>query len=418
MNQNITLKDVCELVVDCEHKTAPTQSTGYPSIRTPNIGRGRLILDNVNRVSEDTYKAWTKRAIPQSGDLILAREAPIGNVAIIPQNLKVCLGQRTVLIRADNNKIDSHYLCYLLLGDEIQGKILGLSNGATVHHLNMRDIRNLELPKLPPLPTQIKIASILSAYDDLIENNTKRIKILEEMAQFLYHEWFVKFRFPGHEQVKMVESELGLIPEGWNVKKLEQLGLLARGKSKHRPRNDPSLFGGNYPFIQTGEVKEAFLYITNYTQTYNDNGLAQSKLWEGDTLLITIAANIAETAILNFRACFPDSIVGFVPDTNLVSAEFIKYSIDTIKIRMQNVSKGTTQDNLSLEKIKIFNFLLPEQKIMQLFINMTTPLFLQIKNLLLKNQNLRKTRDLLLPKLISGEIDLEKLNIDRLDIAA
>src|SRR5438034_11703955 len=127
-----TLADVCELIVDCEHKTAPTQSSGYPSIRTPNIGKGRLILDGVNRVSEETYRYWTQRAIPQAGDLILAREAPIGNVAIIPSNLKVCLGQRTVLIRPDFAKVNAQYLTYRLLGDDVQGRIQSLSNGATV----------------------------------------------------------------------------------------------------------------------------------------------------------------------------------------------------------------------------------------------------------------------------------------------
>ncbi|MBD1864553.1 MULTISPECIES: restriction endonuclease subunit S [Trichocoleus] len=221
MSRAKTLNDVCELIVDCEHKTAPTQSTGYPSIRTPNIGRGQLILDNVNRVSEETYQAWTKRAIPQADDLILAREAPMGNVAIIPKNLKICLGQRTVLIRPNKRKVNPGYLCYLLLGDEVQGKILGISNGATVHHLNMKDIRNLELPELSSLSTQSKIADILSNYDRLIENNIRRIQILEEMARSLYNEWFVKFRFPGHEQTRLVISELGLIPERWKVEKLE-----------------------------------------------------------------------------------------------------------------------------------------------------------------------------------------------------
>ena len=178
-----TLLNICEFIVDCEHKTAPTQETGYPSIRTPNIGRGRLILDGVNRVSEETYREWSKRAIPQADDLILAREAPVGNVAIIPKNLKVCLGQRTVLIRPDKNKVCPMFLVYFMLGDEIQSRFLGHSTGATVRHLNMRDIRNLDLPKLPSLPTQRKIAAVLSAYDDLIENNTRRIEILEEIAQ-------------------------------------------------------------------------------------------------------------------------------------------------------------------------------------------------------------------------------------------
>ena len=247
-----TLNDVCELIVDCEHKTALTQATGYPSIRTPNIGRGRLILDNVNRVSEETYKAWTKRAIPQADDLILAREAPVGNVAIIPKNIKVCLGQRTVLIRPNKNKVEPNYLVYLLLGEEIQGKILSVSNGATVHHLNMKDIRNLELPELPSLPTQRKIAGILSAYDRLIENNTRRIEILEEMARSIFREWFLKFRFPGHEQVQMVDSELGLIPEGWKLKTLADFGQVITGKtpSKKIPEN----FGSYMPFIKTPDM--------------------------------------------------------------------------------------------------------------------------------------------------------------------
>jgi len=140
-------------------------------------------------------------------------------------------------------------------------------------------------------------------------------------------------------------------PRGWTYRKLNELGFVGRGKSKHRPRNAPFLYSGLYPFIQTGDVKAADLYITEYNQTYSDAGLAQSKLWEPETLCITIAANIAETAILKFKACFPDSVVGFVADPEKSDVRFIKYYIDTIKTRMQNVSKGTTQDNLSLDKL-------------------------------------------------------------------
>lgn len=146
---------------------------------------------------------------------------------------------------------------------------------------------------------------------------------------------------------------------GWTQKKLDELGFIGRGKSKHRPRNDSSLYGGKYPFIQTGEVKASELYISNYSQTYNEKGLSQSKLWKPSTLLITIAANIADTAILKIEACFPDSIVGFIANPLQSDVKFIKYYIDTIKIQMQNVSKGTTQDNLSLDKLLRFDFLIP-----------------------------------------------------------
>jgi len=147
--------------------------------------------------------------------------------------------------------------------------------------------------------------------------------------------------------------------DGWSSKRLDELGTVARGKSKHRPRNDPCLYGGKYPFIQTGDVKNADLYISKYSQTYNEKGLAQSKLWEPDTLCITIAANIAETAILKINACFPDSIVGFVANKGEADVKFVKYYIDTIKLQMQNISKGTTQDNLSLDKLLLFKFLVP-----------------------------------------------------------
>ena len=145
----------------------------------------------------------------------------------------------------------------------------------------------------------------------------------------------------------------------WQGYKLNELGKVNRGKSKHRPRNEPSLFGGKYPFIQTGEIKATDFYITNYSQTYSEKGLAQSKLWKKGTLCITIAANIAETAILGIDACFPDSIIGFVADENKSDVKFIKYHFDLLKLHLQSISQGTTQDNLSQEKLLKFTFTVP-----------------------------------------------------------
>ncbi len=149
------------------------------------------------------------------------------------------------------------------------------------------------------------------------------------------------------------------LPKNWATKKLDELGFVGRGKSRHRPRNDESLYGGNYPFVQTGDVKAAEFYLHEFSQTYNDKGLAQSKLWNPDTLCITIAANIADTAILKIKACFPDSVVGFIADPQKADVRFVKHYIDTIKLRMQNISKGTTQDNLSLDKLMTFDFAVP-----------------------------------------------------------
>lgn len=145
----------------------------------------------------------------------------------------------------------------------------------------------------------------------------------------------------------------------WKLCKLNELGFVGRGRSRNRPRNDPSLYGGPYPFFQTGDIKATDLYLSHYAQTYNEKGLAQSKLWKPGTLCITIAANIAETAILTIEGCFPDSVVGFVADHDKADVRFVKYYTDTIKLQMQNVSKGTTQDNLSLDKLLTFDILTP-----------------------------------------------------------
>ncbi len=133
---------------------------------------------------------------------------------------------------------------------------------------------------------------------------------------------------------------------------LDKLGYVSRGKSKHRPRNAKHLYGGQYPFVQTGDIKHSGLYLHEYSQTYSEAGLAQSKLWPAGTLCITIAANIADTSILAIDACFPDSVIGFIPDKDKTDARYIKYLFDAkLQKRYQNFSQGAAQDNLSQKKL-------------------------------------------------------------------
>lgn len=184
----MVLEDVCELIADCPHTTAPDEGKGYPLIRTPNVGKGRLLLEGVHRVSKDIYDKRNMRAIPQKDDIIFAREAPAGNVALIREGQEVCLGQRTVLIRPDCEKVFPEYLIYYLLAPEQQYKLLGTANGATVAHVNLPVIRKMPI-ELPDIDVQQKIAGYISIYDDLIENNQKQIKLLEEAAQRLSVCW-------------------------------------------------------------------------------------------------------------------------------------------------------------------------------------------------------------------------------------
>ncbi|WP_439833192.1 restriction endonuclease subunit S [Aeromonas caviae] len=147
----------------------------------------------------------------------------------------------------------------------------------------------------------------------------------------------------------------------WVERSLDELGYISRGKSRHRPRDAEHLYGGPYPFVQTGDVKHAGLYLTEYSQTYSEAGLAQSKLWPAGTLCITIAANIADTAILGIDACFPDSVIGFIPDDSKADARFIKYLFDAkLKLEYKQFTQGAAQDNLSQGKLLSLRFRVPQ----------------------------------------------------------
>lgn len=146
----------------------------------------------------------------------------------------------------------------------------------------------------------------------------------------------------------------------WKECKLDELGHVSRGRSRHRPRDAAHLYGGPHPFFQTGDIKAAQLYLTEYSQTYSEPGLEQSKKWPAGTLCITIAANIAETAILGIDACFPDSVIGFIADEARCDVRFVKYKLDVVKKTFQQVSQGAAQDNLSQEKLLSFPLLVPD----------------------------------------------------------
>jgi type I restriction enzyme, S subunit len=188
------LDTLCELIVDCEHKTAPTQENGIPSIRTPNIGKGRLLLDGVYRVSDETYTEWTRRAEPQGGDLILAREAPAGNVAVIPDGMKVCLGQRTVLIRPKKSVFEPAYLAQLLLRQNSQRRLLAHSRGATVQHINMKDIRAFKIGAIPTPADQQRIVSqvneLFNTEDRLVSIYRQKLTALDDLKKSLLHQAF------------------------------------------------------------------------------------------------------------------------------------------------------------------------------------------------------------------------------------
>lgn len=221
---------------------------------------------------------------------------------------------------------------------------------------------------IPPIPEQERIVArieeLFSQLDAGVETLKKTKAQLAVYRQAVLKEAF-EGRLTNHIPVSLSLSwasgeetkTLPVIPEEWHYIALKHLGDLGRGKSKHRPRNDPKLFlDGKYPFIQTGDVKAATNHITTFTKQYGEFGLSQSKIWPKGTLCITIAANIAETAFLGIDACFPDSVVGFTPN-NSVLAEYIRYFIESQKIRLWAFAPATAQKNINLDTLE--NLIVP-----------------------------------------------------------
>ncbi|MBQ6997742.1 MAG: restriction endonuclease subunit S [Oscillospiraceae bacterium] len=300
--------------------------------------------------------------IAEKDDILLSVRAPVGATNLSPG--KVCIGRGLTAIRPSAD-LDLKYLLYFFRYYEVQLQEKG--TGTTFKAITQDVVKNIEIP-IPDIDEQKRIVSkvdeLFSELDNGVETLKKTKQQLAVYRQAVLKEAFegkftahipcdVELSWASEEETKSLPA----IPKEWQYIALSNLGDLGRGKSKHRPRNDPKLFeGGKYPFLQTGKVKAAKQYITEYSKMYGEFGLQQSKLWPKGTLCITIAANIAETAFLGIDACFPDSVVGFTPYEHIIP-EYIKYFIESQKLRLWAFAPATAQKNINLDTLE--NLIVP-----------------------------------------------------------
>ena len=395
----MNLLDICELIVDCPHSTAKDEGHGFPLIRTPNIGKGRLILDNVHRVCKEVYDKRNIRAIPQVNDIILAREAPAGNVALITEGQKVCLGQRTVLIRPDINKVNPEYLVYYMLSPKVQHDLQSSANGATVAHINMPKIRNLKI-QIPNRRIQDKIANILSRYDSLIENYQKQIKLLEEAAQRLYKEWFVDLRFPGHENTKIVDG----VPEGWSYMKIKDRYKTVLGGTPSRSINN--YWGGDISWINSGEINKLRIINPSEKITIDGYNNSSTKLMPIHTTILAITGStLGQVSYTEIETCANQSVVGIIDEIDTTS-EYLYLNIYNNIHFIINKATGGAQQHINKDIINDYYIMLPDEDILTEFRRKIKPVFNATRDYLFKIEKLTEARDRLLPKLMSGEIEV------------
>ena len=277
--------------------------------------------------------------------------------------------------------------------------IYSLSRGTAQRNLDVPKFRNIKIAYPKSLPEQKRIVSILDECFAAIDKAKANAEQNLQNAKALFESYLQ-----------------GIVSNGdqWEKKTLAQIAkTFGRGKSKHRPRNWEGLYGGNYPFIQTGDIRNSKHYITEYSQTYNEVGLAQSKLWPAGTICITIAANIAETGVLTFDSCFPDSVIGIVVNEEVADREFVEYLLQSFKVRIQALGKGSAQANINLGTFENELFPFPAVAEQKEIVEKLNQLFNECERLenvfLHKIGNLEELKKSILQKAFAGELETEKV---------
>ena len=350
-------------------------------------------------------------------DVLITTEAPLGEVAILKKETRVALAQRIILLRANSQCVDPVYLFYALQSDSGQGELRARASGTTVLGIKQSELRNVLIPVFA-FPIQCRIAGILSAYDDLIENSQRRIKILEEMARRLYREWFVHFRFPGHEGFRFVDSPLGEIPEGWEVKRLGDILSIDKGVSY----NGAGLTSTGNPMINLKNIEAGGGFRRDATKPYSGDFKPRHTVRPGDIVLantdLTQAGNvIGSPALIPHLSLSEDRQILISHHLYAVrlTAGFAPYFVYHLMLTSgfrgyaKGFAIGTTVLGLSREGVESYTFTCPPRELIDAFRLNVSPLHELIDGLHCQVENLRRTRDLLLPRLLSGQIDVEAL---------
>ena len=268
----------------------------------------------------------------------------VGRVNIYPAYSSL-LGTMQYIIPKEGNLLG--YIAYALKGLNLSS----FASGAAIPHIYFKDYSKCKIP-VPPLAEQERIVAELDLLSGIIEKKKEQLKAYDQLAQSIF---YTMFGDP-------VTNE-----KGWDKSSLNKMGLLARGVSKHRPRNAPELLGGTMPLIQTGDVANADFYIRNYTSTYSELGVSQSKIWKAGTLCITIAATIGKCAILSFDACFPDSVVGFTVNHKLCNNEYVYFIFKCLQTILEENAPSVAQKNINLKVLNELELPVPPLSLQQEF---------------------------------------------------
>jgi len=380
---------------------------GIPWVAISDMTRGSIVDSTAKSLTEAGLKSKGLRVIP-AGGLLYSIYASIGKVAVL--GLNAATNQAILGLMLDSQVAEQSFIKWWLVS--LEGWVKTMASSNTQDNLNAEKVRNLPLV-FPSLLEQAQVAHFLdhqtARIDALIEEQQRLIELLKEKRQAAISQAVTKGLDPTVPMKDSGVEWLGEVPEHWVCKSYRYASIIYRGKFSHRPRNDPSLYDGDFAFIQTGDIARAEKYIVEYKQTLNGKGASVSQKFPSGTLVMAIAANVGDTAILGFEAYAPDSVVGFKPERD-IELEFLRFSLMAALQELKKTSTQSTQANLNIDRISGIKSVFPplaEQSAITVYLNEVMERFsLLEKQAEASIELMNERRSALISAAVTGKIDV------------
>ena len=408
----VRIGDTC-LVGDGTYSKIQRHDSGVLYLTSRNFKDGNLDLSKVYYISESDYAKYflsesKALACPRPSDLVFSIIGTIGEPYLVRNTDRWGISSSVAIVRPKLDIIDPAFLLYWFKGPVFQNALFGIKGGVAQGYVSLEMIRSLPVPQFS-LPIQRRIAGILSAYDQLIENSQRRIKILESMARALYREWFVHFRFPGHEKVKFVPSALGEIPEGWAIC---TLGDFVQFKSGFAFKSRTFTADGEHRLVTIRNVQDgSFNPESDSRMSELPANLPPYCVLKDGEILLSLTGNVGRVCLVYGGPFLLNQRVSkLVPTEDFDWAmTYCMFREPEMRVKLEQLSNGVAQQNLSPVLASKMEFVCPQRELRKQFATVAEPMVRRIVQLYSINRNLRRTRDLLLPRLLSGQIDVEAI---------
>ena len=392
-------EEYCESVRDGTHDTPKQTEFGYRLVTGKHIKNGQIDPSDAYYISEKDYTKINERSLVEQWDVLMSMIGTVGEVAVV-QDVPNYAIKNVALFKCGGSEVRGKWLAYYLRSSEAQGHMMGHQKGSSQQFLSLKQLRSLPIP-VTDVEYMQKVVDILSVYDELIENNQKQIKLLEEAAQRLYKEWFVDLCFPGYENTPITDG----VPQGWHIRKLDTFGEIITGKTPSTAKE--SYYNGDIPFVKIPDMHNTiYPIITESTLSEEGANTQKNKFIPKDSLMVSCIATVGLVNI-SIQNCQTNQQINSIILDSVRDLYYLYFLTKGLKMLLDGVgSNGATMTNVNKSKFANVEVLYPTDDLCEQFYDFCKPIFKKMLSLSKSTIELQNSRDQLLPKLMSGELEV------------